>query len=62
MINFNIAFEKVGYVFGYFLFTTVLFLALLFLGKFPTGWDYINIMLITFLIMTLGIITKRLLK
>ncbi|MDP6138642.1 MAG: hypothetical protein QGI89_00890 [Candidatus Woesearchaeota archaeon] len=54
--------EKLGYVFGYFLFTTILFFILLLLKKIPETWSYFHIMGITILIALLGVIIKRLLK
>lgn len=54
--------EKVGYIFAYFFFTTILFLILMLLNKIPSSWSYMNIMAITFIIALVGMITKRLLK
>ena len=54
--------EKIGYVFAYFLFTTVLFLILKLLNKIPNFWSYYNIMAITFVIALIGIVIKRFLE
>ena len=54
--------EKLGYVFGYFLFTTVLFFILLLLKKIPETGSYFHVMGITILIIFIGTILKRLLK
>ncbi len=54
--------EKIGFIFSYFLFTTILFFILLLLNKIPESWSYFHIMAITFLIALIGIIFKRLLK
>ena len=54
--------EKLGYVFSYFLFTTILFFILLLLKKLPESWFYIHVMGIVILIVITGTIIKRLLK
>lgn len=54
--------EKVGYVVGYFLFTTLLFFIMVLLDKIPTSWSYLHIMAITFLIVLIGEMIKRFLK
>lgn len=54
--------EKAGYVFAYFLFTTVLFFVLTFFEKIPESWSYLIIMGITFVIVLMGIAIKSLLK
>ncbi len=54
--------EKIGYVFSYFLFTTVLFFILILLNKIPNSWSYFHIMMITFLIALLGVVIKRFLE
>lgn len=54
--------EKIGFIFSYFLFTTILFFILTLLTKIPESWSYFHIMAITFLIALLGIIIKKLLK
>jgi hypothetical protein len=57
--------EKVGLISGfiasYFLFTTILFTILFFLGKF-NGLKYYQVMAITFLISIVGLSIKRYLK
>lgn len=52
----------VGYLFSYFLFTTILFFILVLLRKIPESWSYFHVMAITILIAFLGIIIKRLLR
>jgi len=54
--------EKVGYLFSYFLFTTILFLILVLLKKIPETWSYAHIMGITILIALIGSIIKISLK
>ena len=54
--------EKLGYIFSYFLFTTILFLILILLKKIPESWSYFHVMGITILIATSGIVIRRLLK
>jgi len=51
-----------GYLFSYFLFTTILFLILNLLNKIPSSWNYFHIILITLLIVFIGIILKISLK
>tara|TARA_Y100000310_G_scaffold345815_1_gene470407 strand:- start:22361 stop:22564 length:204 start_codon:yes stop_codon:yes gene_type:complete len=58
----NQIYRRLGYVFGYFLFTTILYLILNFLNKVPKEWSYFNIMGITLLIIFLGWSINRLLK
>jgi len=52
--------NKMGYVFGYFLFTTILFLILNLVKK--SGWNYLNTIGITILIVIIGVSIKKLLK
>ena len=54
--------EKVGYIFSYFLFTTILFFILTLLNKIPESWSYVHVMGITILIVLIGFMIKRLLK
>jgi len=54
--------EKLGYIFSYFLFTTILFFILMLLKKIPQSWSYFHVMGITILIALIGIIIKRFLK
>lgn len=54
--------EKIGYVFSYFLFTTMLFFILILLNKIPNSWSYFHILTITFIIALLGIVIKRFLE
>lgn len=59
MIN---LFKKLGFVFSYFIFTTVLFFALKFLNKIPEDFSYFYIMLITIGITFLGLIIQKITK
>jgi len=54
--------EKLGYIFGYFLFTTILFFILGVLKKIPESWSYIHVMGIVTLIVLVSTIIKRFLK
>lgn len=54
--------QKLGYLFSYLIFTTVLFLVLKFLNKLPASWTYFDIAIITLLIVILGNILKKILK
>ena len=54
--------EKVGYIFSYFTFTTILFLILILSKKIPESWSYEHIMGIVILIAINGIIIKNFLK
>lgn len=54
--------KRVGYIFGYFLFTTILFFMLRLLNKIPYKWNYLHIMGITLTITLIGIGIKKLLK
>ena len=54
--------EKLGFIFSYFLFTTILFFILSMLKKIPESWSYIHVMGIVILIVLIGIVTKRFLK
>ncbi|MCK5039978.1 MAG: hypothetical protein KAR87_03355 [Candidatus Aenigmarchaeota archaeon] len=53
--------EKIGFITGYFIFTTVLYYVLLFLNKLPATWTYINIMFITLIVVLTGVGLKRIL-
>jgi len=54
--------EKLGYIFSYFLFTTILFFILTLLEKIPESWYYPHVMGITILIALIGIGIKKLLR
>jgi len=54
--------EKIGYIFSYFLFTTVLLFILKLLNKIPNSWSYFHIMITAFLITLLGVVIKRFLE
>lgn len=53
--------EKLGSIFSYFLFTTMLFLVLTFTGKLQS-WTYFHVMGITLLVVLLGKIINRYLQ
>jgi len=46
--------KKFGYLFSYFLFTTILFYILTWLEKIPLSWTYLHIMGITIIIAVVG--------
>lgn len=54
--------KVVGYLFSYFVFTTILFFALTLLKKMPSSWTFFHIMGITLFIAILGGILKKLLR
>jgi len=54
--------EKLGYIFSYFLFTTILFFILGVLKKIPDSWSYIQVMGIVILIVLVSTIIKRFMK
>ena len=54
--------EKLGYIFSYFLFTTILFFILMVLKKIPESWSYIHVMGIVALIVLVSTVIKRFLK
>jgi len=54
--------NNLGFIFGYFLFTTLLFLILAALNKLPTTLTYFHLMAITIVITFLGKIIHRVLK
>lgn len=54
--------KKFGFIFGYLMFTTVLFLILTVSHKIPNSWTLIHIIIITLVITLAGLLTKRLLK
>lgn len=54
--------QRTGYIFSYFLFTTILFFILTLLDKIPESWSYFRVMGITILIVFIGFLIKRLLK
>lgn len=53
--------EKIGYLFSYILFTTIVFFIFSFLNKLPSNWSFFHIMGVTLLIAIVGIILKRVL-
>ena len=54
--------KKLGYAISYFVFTTILYLVLLYLKKLPEAWTYFHIMAITALIALAGESLKKWLK
>ena len=52
----------VGYVFGYLVFTTMLYIILFLLKRLPAGGSYENIAGITILIVVCGEVLKKILK
>jgi Na+-driven multidrug efflux pump len=59
-------FEKygviIGFLFSFFLFTTILFFVLSLLNKIPDTWSYLHIMIITVVISLIGTAFRRFLK
>jgi hypothetical protein len=53
---------KIGFVFSYFMFTTILFFVMVFLDKLPATWNYGYIMIITLAITLLGAYVKKVLQ
>ncbi len=51
--------STVGYIASYFVFTTVLFFVLTYVGKLPETWTYFHIMAIVLLIAGIGYSLKR---
>lgn len=54
--------KKVGYLFSYFVFSTILYYLLNFFNKLPNTWTYFHIIGLTFCIVLAGEMIKRLLK
>ncbi len=54
--------EKLGYMFSYLIFTTILFFILALLNKIPESWSYIHIIIIAMLFVLVSMIIKRFLK
>lgn len=52
--SFEIFGKTIGYLFAYFLFTTILFFALTVLNKIPESWTYLQIGYITMAISAIG--------
>lgn len=55
-------FSVIGFVFSYFLFTTILYFLLFYLKKIPFDWTYLNVGYITLSVVFLGFLIKRFLK
>lgn len=53
---------KLGYLFSYALFTTILYYILSLLNKLPESWTYVYIVGITLTITIVGILLKKWLK
>ena len=51
-----------GFIFAYFLFTTILFFVLNLLNKIPASWTYFHIMGVSFGATLVGAVIQRLLK
>lgn len=51
--------EKIGYIFSYFLFTTLLFFILGFMKKMPPSWTYFHIATVTIFIALAGATLRR---
>lgn len=54
--------EIIGYLFMYFLFTTILYFILNFLDKIPKTWNYFHIIILTGVIVLLGNVIREILK
>lgn len=54
--------RRVGYIFSYFLFTTILYFIFIVLEKMPDSWTYFHVMGITLAVLVLGLILKKALK
>ena len=54
--------EKLGYIFSYFVFTSILFLILVLSKKMPQSWSYMNIVGSGLLIALTGVVLRRILK
>jgi hypothetical protein len=54
--------RKTGYLFSYFLMTTLLFFILKFSKRLPDEWNYLNIMVIVAFVAVIGTLIKRGLK
>lgn len=52
----------VGFIFMYFVFTTILFYILILLEKLPKSWNYFYIMIITAIVVLIGFATRKYIK
>ena len=52
----------VGFLFSYFLFTTIIFFIFRITEKLPKDWSYFHIVSVTLIIASIGFIIKKLLK
>ena len=53
---------KVGFIFGYFLFTTIIYFVFLTLKKLPDNWNYFNIIGVTIGITVIGTVLRKILR
>ncbi len=51
--------EKIGFFFGFLVFTSLFFILLSYSHKLPLGWTYFHLLGITASITILGVIVKR---
>ena len=54
--------QRVGFLFSYLVFTTILYFILTLLNKLPNDWSYLSVVLITLAIVIIGFILKKVLK
>jgi hypothetical protein len=54
--------QYLGFILSYLLFTTLLFLIFVVLGKLPAGWGFLHFIAITLLTVLLGLGIRRLLE
>lgn len=52
--------RKIGYLFSYLLFTTMLYFILI--NKLPTDWSFFHVMIISLLVVVVGTIIQRALR
>ncbi|MDP3918387.1 MAG: hypothetical protein Q8Q35_00585 [Nanoarchaeota archaeon] len=60
--DFNHIGETLGFIFSYFVFTTILFTLFYYLDKLPSGWTYYHIMTLTLFIVFIGFFIQEKLK
>ncbi len=54
--------KKIGCVFMYLVFTTILYFILKLLNKLPGSWNYLHVLILTLFIVLLGTLIKLLLR
>jgi hypothetical protein len=54
--------QTAGYLFSYFVFTTLLFFIFTRLNRLPSGWSFFHVMALTLVVALVGSLLKRLLK